>query len=235
MSEDRLFDWAPNHDPRSRNFSIRSVIGDRVEKVRRLWHAGAVLDQGSEGACVGFGWTGDLLARPHSQVGVSTVRGNSHAITTYRRAQQIDEWSGENYSGTSVLAGAKAVEESGMIKGYRWCFGIDDVRDTLITTGPVVLGVPWYQSMYSTDIDGLVRLGGPLVGGHCILLTGYDPAYPDQVNKGLTREMFRWRNSWGKSYGRGGNAWISAFDLTTLLAERGEACVAGERLKVRIP
>lgn len=234
--QDRVLDWKPNHDPRSRGYGIRRLIGEQVtvEKVRRLWHAGPVLDQGAEGACVGFGWTGELLARPRTQVGVSTLLANAHAIRLYNRAKQIDEWAGENYSGTSVIAGAKAVEETRMMEGYNWCFGLDDVRDALITSGPVVLGINWYESMYETDENGVVVVDGPLVGGHCLLLTGYDPAWPDPEDDQKTHEMYRWRNSWGKSYGLGGNGWISAFDLAALLAQQGEACVAGKRLKVAI-
>jgi hypothetical protein len=233
-NEERVLDWAPRHDPKSRNFPMRAVMGESVPKVRRLWHAGPVLDQGREGACVGFGWTGELLARPRTQVGVSTLQAQAHALKVYRRARQIDEWEGENYDGTSVLAGAKTIEEQGMMQGYRWCFGIDDVRDALITSGPVVLGINWYEGMYETDENGIVQVDGLWVGGHCILLTGYDPAFPDPDDDDLTHEMFRWRNSWGKSYGLGGNAWISAKNLSRLLSEQGEACVAGNRLSVKI-
>ena len=232
--EDRVLDWESHHDPRSRNFPMRALMGEAIEKQRVLWHGGPVLDQSREGACVGFGWTGELLARPRTQVGVSTILANAHAVRTYKAAQKLDEWGGENYSGTSVLAGAKAVERSGMMKGYRWCFGIDDVRDTLITNGPVVIGINWYESMYYTDENGFVGVAGELVGGHCLLLTGYDPAYPDPEDHRVTHEMYRWRNSWGKSYGTGGNAWISAADLKRLLSEDGEDCVAGERLSVKI-
>jgi hypothetical protein len=144
------------------------------------------------------------------------------ALSVYRRAKRVDQWPGEAYSGTSVLAGAKVMARDGLISSYRWCFGPDDLRDSVVAEGPVVLGVPWYEGMYSAPADGLVSVSGARVGGHCILLTGYDPA----LRVGDTEvEGFRWRNSWGASYGDGGSAWISAAVLDALLADGGEACV----------
>jgi hypothetical protein len=217
-----ILDWKSSHDPRSRAFPIRALLGSHVEPRRRKWKPGTILDQGSEGACVGFGWTGELLASPRrSETRVTAASGNLFALDLYHRAQVLDEWPGEAYSGTSVLAGAKALMEKGLIESYRWCFGIDDVRAAIITEGPVVIGIPWYESMYETEMNGEVVVDGDQVGGHCILVTGYDPSHPDFEG----REMYRWRNSWGSAYGINGSGWIDAGDLRDLLADAGEACV----------
>lgn len=226
-----ILDWKSHHDPQSRAYPVRAIVGEAVAPRRRLWKPGIVLDQGSEGACVGFGWTGELLASPRrSETKVSAAQGNAYALGIYHRAQVLDDWPGENYSGTSVLAGAKAVMEKGLIESYRWAFGINDVRDALIKEGPVVIGIPWYESMYETTADYEVLVDGDMVGGHCILLTGYDPAHPEFDG----REMYRWRNSWGSSYGHHGNAWIDAGDLADLLADDGEACVPMGRRTVSL-
>jgi hypothetical protein len=223
--DDRRFDWRPNHDGRSRDYAIRSVLPSRVTPRRVMWSEGVVLDQGSEGACVGFGWTADLLAEPEppeEQPPVATAE--RFALEHYRRAKRVDEWPGEAYSGTSVLAGAKVLQRDGLISQYRWCFSPRDVRDAVIREGPVVIGVPWYSGMYTTRPDGLVVVDGDRVGGHCIVLTGYDPALDLHDGVG-PREVFRWRNSWGADYGVGGSAYVTASDLASLLSERGEACV----------
>lgn len=228
MTDPRLrpLNWVPQHDERSRAYGIADVADvppAEVELIPKLWTEGPTLDQGTEGACVGFGWTGALLAEPYAPLTQPlAASANLTALSYYQRAKQVDEWPGEDYSGTSVLAGAKVLAEEGKISEYRWCFSIEDVRYAVMYHGPVVLGVPWYESMYSTDADARVQVSGPKVGGHCIILTGYLPLATIGQE---SIQAFRWRNSWGESYGRGGSAWISFDDLAMLLSQNGEACV----------
>lgn len=229
--QDRVLDWQSHHDPRSLEFPVRALMAETVAKKKTMWKTGIVLDQGTEGACVGFGWTGELLAAPASPKIQPRVKvADSFARSVYHEAQKIDEWDGESYKGTSVLAGAKIIQQKGFITNYRWAFGIDDIRDSVITQGPVVLGVPWYKDMYYTDERGLVSITGDSVGGHCITITGYDPAmkFGSEVF-----EVFRWRNSWGKKYGINGDGYIKLNDLSTLIAQGGEACVpVGRKIPV---
>lgn len=233
MDTDRTFDWMPRHDPRSLDYPIRSVIPSTVEEKPKRWTTGAVLDQGSEGACVGFGWTADLLASP-KPFRTDDATGGRYALDVYRRAQLIDEWEGEQYSGTSVLAGAKTVQERGHIGSYRWAFGVEDVKNAVLTVGPVVIGIPWYESMYETRDSGLVEVGGAIVGGHCITITGYHPGMRINGEDWNARyKVFRWRNSWGQAYGVGGDGLIRYEDLRDLLADQGEACVPVDRQRVQ--
>ena len=217
-------DWKSRHDEKSKQYSIQSYLNNkRVVKRKVFWEEGIVLDQGSEGACVGFGWMGNILSNPNAPLPQPQVaQANSIARGYYQRAKKIDQWPGEDYEGTSVLAGAKIILEEGLIDSYRWCFGIDDVRTSIITTGPVVIGVPWRSGMYSTNNAGIVSVSGNLVGGHCLVITGYDPAMKIGSE---TVEVFRWRNSWGNDYGINGSAYIRATDLSKLLSVDGEACV----------
>lgn len=233
--EDPRLDWVSMHDPKSQNYPIRAVMGSAVEDKPKMWRPGAVLDQGREGACVGFGWAGELIGSPRPDPYTTSDEGNNYALTIYREAQRIDEWPGEDYDGTSVLAGAKVVHSRGLIEGYRWAFSIDDVRDAIITEGMVVVGIPWYDAMYDTRPSGLVEVGGDLVGGHCILLTGYHPGMRIRGEDYDERfKVFRWRNSWGPYYGLSGSGYIRYEDLRDLLAEWGEACVPVGRQMVRL-
>lgn len=225
---ERTFDWVSEHDSKSRKYAMRSVLKQRnIEKKPTLWQEGIVLDQGSEGACVGFAWTGELLAEPEAPKAQPSFNyANSLAISFYNEAKTIDQWPGENYEGTSVLAGAKVMQKAGFIGEYRWCFGIDDVRDAVISEGPVVVGVPWFDGMYDTLPSGLVKLSGKSTGGHAILITGY---HPKLMIRNRVEEVFRWRNSWGTDYGINGSGWIRYKDLEKLLSENGEACVPMQR------
>ena len=227
---ERILDWKRRFDPRSKNFGF-AELAEGLEPRKRYWTPGAVLDQGREGACVGFGWTTELIASP-MPFKITAEQGNRYALGVYKEAQKIDEWEGENYSGTSVLAGAKVIRSRGYIPEYRWCFNVEQVRDAVIAGGPVVIGVNWYEDMYETKPNGLVVVGGRLVGGHCITITGYNPRARVPGEKGYI-EGFRWKNSWGVDYGVNGLGFIKIEDLARLLNEQGEACVPVLRNKVR--
>lgn len=233
---DRKFDWVPRHDPRSRLYSLREVIPRGVPRREKLWKPGLILDQGSEGACVGFGWTAEALASP---VRVDLTRLKfPHARTAdptkfaqyvYRSAKLIDEWAGENYEGTSVLAGAKVMENVGLLKGYRWAFSLEEVTDALMLRGPVVIGIPWYDSMYETD-GRVLKVDGQVVGGHCLLVIGYKPNVPEFGNG----PGYWLQNSWGPLWGHQGLALINSVDLYLLLRQDGEACTPVYRSYGRI-
>lgn len=132
----------------------------------------------------------------------------------YARAKQLDNWPGESYEGSSVLAAAKAAVELGWFTGYRWAFCLGDLTFALSTVGPAVLGIYWYDGM-EPDASGRVRPSGALAGSHAILANGVD----------FDQQLVRLHNSWGPSWGSGGECFISFADLAPLLMDRGEACV----------
>lgn len=228
---DRLIEF----DERSRNYPATLGLEDYPFR-SYTWSCDVYNDQGSEGACVGFAWTHELAARPKI-----IRRDSSFALNVYRRAQVIDEWPGEEYDGTSVLAGIKAVQEilntSGLplIQEYRWAFGIRDVCKVIGYRGPLVLGINWYYDMYRPDANYFIRPTGELVGGHAILANGVkivklDSSLPAMwENVDLDKSRVRLHNSWGTNYGLNGDAFITVRDLDTLLKEFGEACIPTKR------
>jgi hypothetical protein len=205
------FGRRPEFDEASRNYPVRHLLGPRRLPRTWVWACDRVLDQGSEGACVGYSWSHELIADP---VPVADI-DNYTALAVYHRAQQLDEWPGENYDGTSVLAGAKAIVEAGWLLEYRWAFGLADVLETLSYLGPVILGINWYDGMMDPNSDCYLDVSGGIAGGHAILARGVDVD-----NQGVLLH-----NSWGQSWGCDGTAWISWGDLDRLLHEDGEACV----------
>ena len=234
MTEHRTLDWIPRFDEKSRAYPIRATIGTVIDQPRVWSPPPFVLDQGREGACVGFGWTGELIGSPYPDPYATVEVGERYARSLYRAAQVIDEWEGEDYEGTSVLAGAKALKARGLINEYRWAFSIGEVRDALITTGPVVVGVPWFDGMYETDANGIVSIGGDLVGGHCLFVYEYHPAKRLPGDWYGRHRVFRWRNSWGPEYGLKGSGYVHYDDLAKLLEWGGEACVPVTRSRVRL-
>jgi hypothetical protein len=224
VTNKRILDWVPRFDPRSRKYPIRAKLRSRLPREDRLWYVPTILDQGSEGACVGFGWTAEALNEPYrvmlEKVKADIPRDNHEfASHVYREAQRIDEWEGESYEGTSVLAGAKVMERYGLIKSYRWAFNVDDVIDSIVQKGPVVLGVPWHSGMYRAD-NGVLKISGKQVGGHCIVAVGYKTSSEKMGGK----PSVVLQNSWGYGWGIRGLAEISIPELEKLL-KQGEACV----------
>lgn len=220
---ERKFDWKSKHDEKSREYDVSAILRTGVQPVAKMWEEGTVLDQGSEGACVGFGWMGEFLSQPVAPTPMpGRFSSQRYANDIYNSAKKIDEFPGEAYEGTSVLAGAKVMKARGFIKSYRWAFSIEAIRDAIIQEGPVVIGIPWKEGMYETNANGLVKVTGKEVGGHCLVLTGYDPAMKIGSR---TYEVYRWRNSWGADYGVNGSGYIKSADLAKLLKNVGEACV----------
>lgn len=210
---DRRLDRLPQWDERNQQFPISALLTATAPRTY-VWGCDTVLDQGMEGACVGFSVSGELRARPKKVEGIT----NESARALYRRAQQLDEWPGEDYEGTSVLAGIKAAKEQGNYAEYRWAWSVDDLATAVSWHGPAVLGIPWYSSMYTPVKVGArhwVKVSGEVVGGHAILCLGYSTEI----------KAFRLHNSWGTEWGDNGRAWLSKADLARLLEEDGEACI----------
>jgi hypothetical protein len=222
VHDGRRLDWFPRYDERSQLYAA-TPAAVALPTSGRLWNPGQVLDQGSEGACCGFAAAAEAAAEP---VPVPRVT-NRYARGWYLNAQRRDEWPGQSYDGTSVLATMKEGKARGLYGGYGWFFTVEQlaagiVRDESDDGGPAVIGVEWRAGSYSTDPWGVLRPSGPIVGGHALCVLGYVPADsgPDRdlwdqleeldlagaVDSVLVREYgaFVVQNSWGPTFGRNG-------------------------------
>jgi hypothetical protein len=214
----------PQFDARSRLYPIRELLPAGLRS--RSWPCAVYLDQGQTPRCVGFAWSHELAAWPVVVRGVS----DQLAGAVYLEAQMRDEWPGEDYEGSSVLGGAKAISDRGYMGEYRWAFGIDDVLATLSSHGPVILGTSWLEGMFDPDPDGLLSVTGEVAGGHAylargVILSGIVPGTSRKVGEPLVRI----RNSWGRDWGSDSDAFVRASDLERLLGDEGEACVPVQR------
>lgn len=225
-----VLDRIPFFDPRSKEYSIRSLFAAaNTSGGPRLWTPGPTIDQGSEGACVGFGWSQELASSPMRVQGID----DAFALEMYRRAQAKDRAEGRFYSsGATVLAGAKAVQELGYQTGYRWAFTIQDLIQGVLQEGPCVTGVDWLDGMYDTRPSGMVDVSGTVVGGHCITIIGYHPGMRIKGEGWMKRhEVFIWKNSWGPSYGKNGIGYLKVEDVANRLFANGEFCFPIHRKK----
>lgn len=227
-TEDPRLDRLVQFDERSRNFPVSAAVPSGISK-GKTWSVDERLDQGVEGACVGFGISHELAAFPAAVPGLD----NAFARRLYREAQKIDPWPGEDYSGTSVLAGVKVAQSWGFFDEYRWAFSVDDIMRALAHEGPVVVATVWKDSMYEPRPSGLIRPAeGKVVGAHCFLLRGFS-LKSRLKGEGKAEPMFRMRNSWGRDWGVKGDAFITVEDYDRYLMDGAEAVIFMGRHKRR--
>lgn len=203
------------HDPRSRNFPMRGLLGAAPRNSKIWWRRG-VFNQGETSTCVGQTIMGLANTGPFRSLISKELRLYS-PFDLYRLAQTADEWDGEEptYHGTSTLGGMAAAKHIGLIKEYRWCFGLGDVLDTLANHGPVAIGTNWYSSFDNPGYDGRIKItkGATLRGGH----------ETELVSVNFEEQTVRGANSWGPGWGAGGRFEMTFATLDRLLNEQGEA------------
>ena len=178
---------------------------------RRYYRLGPPLDQGTEGACTGFCGANFLNCGPMM---VRPFLADQDGFDFYSRNRQIDEWPGENYSGSSVTAMCKQLVELGRIEKWAVTTSFEEmVRWKLAGAvsgagGTLMLSTPWYEGMYVTDATGYVRPTGRRVGGHAIL------------DRGVSEwRSGSWFNSWGAGFGNGGVGSVSEADYRWLISQ----------------
>lgn len=226
-------------DPRDERYPLRHLINtpEAAQLLYRTWYAYSVKLRQTGDTCVANAWTHFITDSPRTHkleqldgmaIGSATLTNRVSVQSgergfrgyLYDRAQVIDEWSSTPpEGGTSVRAGAKALQELGIVATYHWARTLEDVIDAVLTIGPVVVGTNWYESMFKPVGDPpLIVPAGGIAGGHAWVIDG--------VNR--TTGLARMKNSWGEGWGRKGFAWIRFTDLERLLGESGEACIATE-------
>lgn len=211
-------------DPRDHAFLRRATLPHAKPQRRRMyWIMPDNLDQGQSPQCVAYGWEHYLMASPVKN------RMYKTPADLYHEAQLADEWPGEDYDGTSVRAGAKALQAAGYLKSYEWAFDLDTMTRHLLDFGPVVVGTNWYEDMFFPSAysgkDLFLTVTGNFAGGHCWVLDGCNldgKCYCGEPGK------YQGFNSWGKDWADSGRFWICPKDVARLIREDGEVCMASE-------
>ncbi len=214
---ERTFGRLIEFDERSRDYPIRALLAATAKQRSYTWKCNVWLDQGMTPACTGFSVCQEAAARPVAVANITDLM----AVQVYHRAQELDLWPGEDYDGSSVLGAMKAAVERGWYSEYRWAFSEMDLRMAIGFKGPAVLGVNWYTGMLEPWSNGIIQATGIVEGCHAILCNGVN------IKKGL----YRLHNSWGRSWGKDGECFISFADMEKLLAQQGEACIPVKRLR----
>lgn len=241
----RASDWSSRHDPASLEYAVRDRLRHPVPLQDYLLERGPILDQGTTpplslhdaSACVGMAAAAaanvlDVDSRPvYERPDPATLLDADDARRVYARAQELDALSGENYAGTSVLAGMKAGQEAGWWDTYLWALGgTRDVAQAILQLrSPVVIGIPWGPSLDAPDAAGIIAPGGPLLEGHALAVVGIRTALTARqravAHQVIPGPYFVLQQSRGTAEGDGGLVYLHHTHLGQLLRGVGEAGV----------
>lgn len=212
------------HDPRSLEYK---VFKNKLQELKAIvtpagsveWkRRSPILDQGELGSCTGNAITGLLGCEPFVSSSVQAVKFNENfAVNIYEKATQVDNIPGQyppDDTGSSGLAVAKVAKRLGYITKYSWATTTSELIYAL-RTGPVIVGVPWYESFYEPSYSGRIHIGGSIVGGHEFLIRGYN----------AKKKLFIADNSWGVSWGIEGSFNFTTATWEILRKQQADCCV----------
>ena len=170
------------------------------------------IDQGNEGTCVGHAATNLLLAGPSAHQNFSEFATESLAHQ-FARALYLRASGDVTYQqGMYPRDACATLRAEGFVESYWKVLQVEDIITALLTFGPVMIAVPWYESMYA-PVKGYVRvnLNSAHVGYHALAVTGIDMA-PDDGSL----PFVRLQNSWGSEWGTNGTARLTIENLRKL-------------------
>lgn len=227
------------HDPRSRGFAV--VPTASAGHTDKVWsHYIPVLDQSdlrSQGiflsgepdalsSCTGNAGIGVIGTLPFWMKQVPSLRrqlknaqtAETYAVDLYASATELDEFP-DTYpptdNGSSGLGVAKAMVNLGYIRSYDHVFDGVTGMITALQDGPVMMGVNWYESMFTPKPDGTIDISGAVAGGHEFTV---DAVY-------IQQRLFRCVNSWTPEWGDKGCFFMSFDQSSRLLGEQGDIVV----------
>ena len=188
-----------------------------------------ILDQGSEGACTGFGLAAvanHLLAT--RRIGADPLPVSPYMF--YALARRYDEWAGEDYEGSSCRGAMKGWHKHGVCAGKLWTAtsrakgGLNDkviadasqrplgsyfrvnhqdfvaMHAAITEVGILYASARVHAGWQEVGDSGIIHLRDERLGGHAFAIVAYD------------ERGFWIQNSWGEGWGRSGYGHICYAD-----------------------
>jgi C1A family cysteine protease len=211
--------------PQYRANASVAVAGQRVDLSADI---GPIRDQGNEGLTVGFSIAYAMQAAIKQRDGKAAMLS---ARGIFNEARKYDEWPGEDYYGSSVEGGLKAMRATGAYLEADWPYAaaqpskdarpaykishyhklarVADIKARLIARQPVIAQLMITRDFDKPDARGHIVVKEPLkeLGGHSVTIVGYDQNTAE----------FTLANMWGTGWGNKGFATIRDADLAKIL------------------
>lgn len=191
-------------------------LKDSIEPPKDL----VILDQGTEGACTGFGLAATInflnqLKRKPNKVSPRML---------YEMARKFDEWDGDEYSGSSCRGAMRGWQNMGVCDDelwpykvsddseltiersknarqntpgayYRLTHRVEDFHAALNEVGILYISASVHEGWYASNLNnGEIPYHNKTIGGHAFAIVGYN------------ERGFYVQNSWGKGWGINGIA-----------------------------
>lgn len=226
-----------NHDPASRRYpflrATAAVVLNPVYHAREI----PVFDQGQLGSCTGNAALGILGTSPYyaALAEANEVRNPSGAgpypfnedgaVMLYADITANDPYEGTwppDDTGSDGLSAAKALQRAGIIPGYEHTFGINQALAAL-QRFPLLVGTYWTESMFEPNANGIVHVGGDVVGGHEWIADQYAPRRAGTYDP--TQDLIGGTTSWGTGFGVNGRFYLTINDFARLLDQNGDVIV----------
>lgn len=194
------------------------------EKIDWTLKMSPVRDQGQEGTCVGFAATTGMKEYQEKLDYLKLVILSPRFL--YSECKKIDGMPG--LEGTTIRAAMKVLKNNGVCQEKFWPYqplkknkplsgasgnakkfriltyarilDLDELRMSLATKGPAVLGIKVFAGMFKTKtgILPLPKKDERSIGGHAICAVGYD-------NK---KQLVKFKNSWSSKWGDRGYGYL---------------------------
>lgn len=204
-----------------------------VKKIDLSSAIGPIRNQGEEGSTTGFSAAYALEAEYTKVHGATNVFS---ARSIYVEARRNDEWTGEDYEGSSVQGAMRGLKEVGAYLDGDWpheseleplpnkkpAVKISSYKsipkertdlfiEALSNDKAVVVSLQITDDFSDVREDGKLTISSDprIVGGHTVCIVGYNR----ETNE------FKFANSWGTSWGSSGFGYIHQSDLRDIVTD----------------